>query len=263
MEFGNRYTSKAQAGARFVAQRLLLKPLIWSMVQVNITGREKVHDVHGAYIVVANHSSHLDAPLILGSMPSRLSRYLAAAAAADYFFDVWWRKGLTALFFNAFPVDRSANSKSNGFTGKLLKRGVPLLVFPEGTRSKDGTIAPFKGGAAALCLKAGIPCIPMALVGATEAMPRGRNWPVPGRPPVYVEFGDPMMAAEGETVDQFNKRIEKTVRDMHAVQTARAAAEAGTNVHEHPSVDQSDSEQNRAERRADDNDSDDSRQGAA
>ena len=48
-----------------------------------------------------------------------------------------------------------------------------------------------KAGAAALCLKAGIPCIPMALVGATEAMPRGRSWPVPGRPPVYVAFGEP------------------------------------------------------------------------
>ncbi|MEF2976004.1 lysophospholipid acyltransferase family protein [Subtercola sp. YIM 133946] len=236
MEFGNRYTSKAQAGARFVAQRLILKPVIWSLVHVNITGREKVKPVRGAYIVVANHSSHLDAPLILGSMPSRLSRYLAAAAAADYFFDVWWRKGLTALFFNAFPVDRSANAKSNGFTGKLLKRGVPLLVFPEGTRSKDGTIAPFKAGAAALCIKAGIPCIPMALVGATEAMPRGRNWPVPGRPPVYVAFGEPLVAGEGETVEQFNQRIEKTVRELHLTQKALQAADAGTNVHDHPSV---------------------------
>ncbi|MCU1482472.1 MAG: 1-acyl-sn-glycerol-3-phosphate acyltransferase [Subtercola sp.] len=256
MEFGNRYTSKAQAGARFVAQRLLLKPTIWSLVQVNITGREKVKEVHGAYIVVANHSSHLDAPLILGSMPSRLSRYLAAAAAADYFFDVWWRKGLTALFFNAFPVDRSANAKSNGFTGKLLSRGVPLLVFPEGTRSKDGTIAPFKAGAAALCMKAGIPCIPMALVGATEAMPRGRNWPVPGRPPVYVAFGDPLIAGEGETVEQFNKRIEKTVRELHAGQKALQAAHDGTNVHDHPSVAQSDGAKN-------DTSNDNPKQGAA
>ncbi|TIH39097.1 1-acyl-sn-glycerol-3-phosphate acyltransferase [Subtercola vilae] len=214
------------------------------MVRVHISNRKLVNEVHGAYIVVANHSSHLDAPLILGAMPSRLSRYLAAAAAADYFFDVWWRKGLTALFFNAFPVDRSANSRSNGFTGKLLKRGVPLLVFPEGTRSKDGTIAPFKAGAAALCIKAGIPCIPIALVGATEAMPRGRNWPVPGRPDVYVEFGRPLRAAEGESVDSFNDRIETVIRSMHAEQKAIAdaarAERTGTNVHDHPTLGEAD-----------------------
>ncbi|RFA17002.1 1-acyl-sn-glycerol-3-phosphate acyltransferase [Subtercola boreus] len=240
VQFGNRYTSKAQAGARFVAQRLLLKPVIWSMVHVTITDRALLKEVRGPYIVVANHSSHLDAPLILGSMPSRLSRYLAAAAAADYFFDVWWRKGLTALFFNAFPVDRSANARSTGFTGKLLKAGVPLLVFPEGTRSKDGTIAPFKGGAAALCLKAGIPCIPMALVGATQAMPRGRNWPVPGRPPVRVRFGQPLIAAEGENVTDFNDRIEKVVREMHAAEFALFLAETGANVHNHPTVESAD-----------------------
>ncbi|PPF80772.1 1-acyl-sn-glycerol-3-phosphate acyltransferase [Subtercola sp. Z020] len=214
----------------------MLKPVIWSMVRVEITGRSLLKDVKGPYIVVANHSSHLDAPLILGSMPSRLSRYLAAAAAADYFFDVWWRKGLTALFFNAFPVDRSANAKSTGFTGKLLKAGVPLLVFPEGTRSKDGTIAPFKGGAAALCMKAGIPCIPMALVGATQAMPRGRNWPVPGRPPVRVRFGEPLIAADGESVPEFNARIERVVREMHASELALYLADTGANVHNHPTI---------------------------
>ncbi|CAN5263436.1 N/A [soil metagenome] len=246
MEFGNRYTSRAQAGARFVAQRLLLKPLIWSMVRIHVTGRSQLHDVHGAYIVVANHSSHLDAPLILGAMPSRLSRYLAAAAAADYFFDVWWRKGLTALFFNAFPVDRSATAKSNGLTGKLLHHGVPLLVFPEGTRSHDGTIAPFKAGAAALCIKFGIPCVPLAIIGASEAMPRGRNWPVPGRPHVEVAFGTPLTAAEGETVDQFNKRIERTVRELHVAHqpvsgsapntggAANTPAATDSNVKDHP-----------------------------
>ncbi|RFA23719.1 hypothetical protein B7R25_01680 [Subtercola boreus] len=206
------------------------------MVKVHITGRPLLKEVKGPFIVVANHSSHLDAPLILGSLPSRLSRYLAAAAAADYFFDVWWRKGLTALFFNAFPVDRSANAKSNGFTGKLLKAGVPLLVFPEGTRSKDGTIAPFKAGAAALCMKANIPCIPMALVGATQAMPRGRNWPVPGRPPVRVSFGEPLRAAEGETVIEFNERIEKVVRGMHAAELALYLTDTGANIRNHPTI---------------------------
>src|SRR3954447_330753 len=95
------------AGARFVAQRGVLKPFIWHKTDVTVLGTERLDDLRGPYVAVSNHSSHLDAPLIIGALPRRLSRYVAAGAAADYFFDVWWRKGLTALFFNAFPVDRS------------------------------------------------------------------------------------------------------------------------------------------------------------
>ncbi|MFW8745487.1 lysophospholipid acyltransferase family protein, partial [Mesorhizobium japonicum] len=89
---------------------------------------------------VANHSSHLDTPLIFGSLPKKMSRYLAAGAAADYFFDVWWRRGLTALFFNGFPVDRSGVHPRRVRAKDLLNAKVPIMVFPEGTRSKDLTL---------------------------------------------------------------------------------------------------------------------------
>ena len=89
-------------------------------------------------------------PLIMGALPRPLARYLAAGAAGDYFFDVWWRRGLTALFFNAFPVDRSGKNPRNVSAKMLLEHDVPVLVFPEGTRSKDGIPGHFKPGAAAL-----------------------------------------------------------------------------------------------------------------
>ena len=78
--------------------------------------------------------------------PAKLSRYVAAGAAADYFFDVWWRKGLTALFFNAFPVDRTGLRGRRGMATSLLDDGVPLLLFPEGTRSRTGEMGIFKPG---------------------------------------------------------------------------------------------------------------------
>ena len=130
--------------------------------------------------MVSNHSSHLDAPLLIGALPRQLARYVAAGAAADYFFDVWWRKGLTALFFNAFPVDRTGLRGKRGMATSLLDDGVPLLLFPEGTRSRTGEMGNFKPGAAALCISRDVPCLPVALVGASDAMPRGASWPRQG-----------------------------------------------------------------------------------
>jgi len=164
--------------------------------------------------VVSNHASHLDAPLIIGALPHRLSRYVAAGAAADYFFDVRWRKGLTALFFNAFPVDRTGLRGKRGLATTLLDNGVPLLLFPEGTRSRTGEIGDFKPGAAALCKSRDVPCLPVAIVGANEAMPYGKSWPERGRPPVYVTFGEPLRAADDESAMDFSDRIAKEVRGL-------------------------------------------------
>jgi 1-acyl-sn-glycerol-3-phosphate acyltransferase len=199
------------AGARFVAQRLILKPVVWRLTTVTVLGREHLTGVEGPFVIVSNHSSHLDAPLILGALPRKLARYVAAGAAADYFFDVWWRKGLTALFFNAFPVDRTGLRGRKGMATGLLDEGVPLLLFPEGTRSRTGELAPFKPGAAALCVSRDVPCIPVAIVGAAQAMPRDTAWPVSGRPPVHVTFGEPIRPDDGETVMEFSDRIAKEV----------------------------------------------------
>lgn len=211
----HRYTSPAHAAARWFAQRILLKPLVWSLIGVRVRGRANVDGLQAPFIVVANHSSHLDAPLVMGALPSRLTRHLAAGAAADYFFDVWWRKGLTALFFNAFPIERTGLRGRPNMAPALLSDGVPLLLFPEGTRSSDGTIARFKAGAAALCLSADVPCVPIALVGASEAMPRDRSWPVRGRPPVEVVIGEPIHPEKGESVRPLGQRIETRVRELY------------------------------------------------
>lgn len=213
----DRFTSRSRAAARFVAQRGILKSVAWSTVDVQVHGREKLKGVGKAFIAIANHSSHLDAPLIMGSLPRKMARYLAAGAAADYFFDVWWRRGLTGLFFNAFPVDRSGVDPRGVSAKVLLQKGVPLLVFPEGTRAKDyRKLGHFKPGAAALSAATGVPCIPIALVGAGRAHPRGGKWPKPGRLPVAVVYGAPMYAREGEVPAEFMARIKAEIERMLA-----------------------------------------------
>lgn len=212
----DRFTSPLFVGMRFVAQRMMLKPLVWSLTRVEIHGRKKLRDLPPAFIVVANHSSHLDAPLTMGSIPWSKARYLAAGAAADYFFDVSWRKWLTALFFNAFPVDRGGRRKSAGISKSLLERDVPLLIFPEGGRSKDGVLASFKPGAAALAISSDVPCLPVAIVGANKAMPRGQSWPSNGRFRVGIVFGAPMHHHEGETSEEFSLRLAREVVRLHS-----------------------------------------------
>lgn len=211
----NRFTSPGMASMRFVAQRGMLKPLVWRLTKVTVVGFDTAKKVDAPFIAVANHSSHLDAPLILGALPRKNARYLAAGAAADYFFDVKWRRWLTALFFNAFPVDRQGTRTRPGISKKLLDHKVPLLIFPEGGRSKDGVMGKFKAGAAALSIATDVPCLPIALVGASVAMPRGRNWPIPGRTPVTVVFGAPMRAEEGESAEDFSTRLAAEVRRLH------------------------------------------------
>ncbi|GLZ01590.1 lysophospholipid acyltransferase family protein [Actinoplanes sp. NBRC 103695] len=207
----DRFSSPTVAVARFVAQRALLKPVVWMLVAPTVVGRGHLDRVGKAFVVVANHASHLDAPLILGALPRRLARYLATGAAADYFFDVAWRRGLTALFFNAFPVDRSGGNPRRVSAKTLLRRGVPLLVFPEGTRSRSGVLGTFRAGAAALAAATDAPCLPVALIGTRNAHPSGSNWPKWGRLPVRVVFGAPMTVAEGETPAEFTARIRSEI----------------------------------------------------
>lgn len=217
----DRYTSKSMAAARFVAQRILLGGVVRGVITVRILGRDRLAGLRGAFVVVANHSSHLDAPLIFTTLPRRLARYLAAGAAADYFFDVRWRKGLTALFFNAFPIHRAGLNRPASEARSLLGRGVPLLVFPEGTRSRTGRIGQFKSGAAALAASSEVPCVPVAIIGASVAHPRGSKWPKPGRLPVAVVYGDPVFAADGENATEYMRRVRgEVVRlyDEHAPQ---------------------------------------------
>ncbi|OYO16681.1 1-acyl-sn-glycerol-3-phosphate acyltransferase [Enemella dayhoffiae] len=201
----------------------MLKPAVWTLVDVQVHGRERLKDLADPYIVVSNHSSHLDCPLIIGSLPRRLSKHLATGAAADYFFESWWRRAPTSLFFNAFPVERGFSqrqrgergSRARGMSGHLLNDGVPLLLFPEGTRSRTKAMGNFTPGVAALCISRNVPCLPVAIVGAALAMPRGNTLPSWGRRPVHVVFGDPMWAEPGETARHFSDRIAAHIRELH------------------------------------------------
>ncbi len=225
-----RYSSRVGATTRQAAQMLLLKPYLWRMLRVHVHGAANVDALEAPFVVFSNHSSHLDAPLILGALPHRLSRYVATGAAADTFYDKWWKTGPMSLFFNSFPVDRGkdrsdkqANKRGQkrGMSATLLADGIPLLIFPEGTRSRTGAMAPFKPGVAALCISRGVPALPMALVGAYDAWPSQQKHLPRGRPQVHVVIGRPMYPLPGEIAHEFSERMRRQVLELHD-STARA-----------------------------------------
>lgn len=236
-----RYHSAWHRGARFVAQRLLLGPVVRTVTDVNVVGEENLNTLDGPFVVVSNHSSHLDAPLLVTTLPRRLTRDLAVNAAADYFYRRWWIKTATSLFFNSYPVSRTradiVKGKDKGLAHQLLSEGVPLLIFPEGTRRGESRqIKPFKPGAAALCVTQDVPCVPVAILGADEAMPVGRIWPRFGRPPVTLVVGAPMWPRPDEKVRDFNDRVEAQIAAMIETGRPDADGEARRNDHadDHP-----------------------------
>jgi 1-acyl-sn-glycerol-3-phosphate acyltransferase len=201
---------------RRAIQRSVLTPLTWSITKPEVHGLDHLENVRGPVVFVANHTSHLDTPLIIGSLPKRLSARLAVGAAADYFFDARWRAAVTALVFNAFPVERHRSRRLRSLAPYLLAKGWNLLLFPEGTRSEDGWMAPLRLGAAHLCVTNQVPIVPVVLRGTYAAMPRGRNWPVPGRPAVVVRYGEALYPQEGEGARGFNARVADSISRLWA-----------------------------------------------
>ncbi|WP_020573461.1 lysophospholipid acyltransferase family protein [Actinopolymorpha alba] len=191
---------------RDVVQRVGLGPLLRSTVTPQVAGLDVLTKVKGPVLFVANHTSHLDTPLILCSLPDEWRRRTAVAAAADYFFDTWWRASGSAMVFNTFPIERRGGTLS-ATPGDLLDEGWSVVVFPEGTRSVDGWVSRFRMGAAWLAVEHNVPVIPIGIRGSYAAMPRGRGWPRPGRLPVRVRFGEPIWPAEGEAPRAFAPKI--------------------------------------------------------
>jgi 1-acyl-sn-glycerol-3-phosphate acyltransferase len=192
------YARAARAGLL----NFVLGPLIDFYVRRRTVGREVFDDLTPPVIFVANHSSHLDTPTILRAIPHKWRTRTAVAAAADYFYKKRWTANGVALLFNTVPLGRGGGGLSAGATDhvdRLISQRWNLLMFPEGTRSRDGEIGKVRSGAAVIAAQHGIDIVPIYVSGTHEAMPPGQNWPkrirgrfLSRRHKVEVRFGAPI-----------------------------------------------------------------------
>jgi 1-acyl-sn-glycerol-3-phosphate acyltransferase len=175
-----------------------------------IVGQKHLNKLRGPLVLVANHSSHLDAPLVLLAMPRRLRRSLAVAAAKDYFFASAYRAVPAQILLGAFPLARTGPIlPSLEQCGRLVDRGWSILIFPEGTRSVDGSVGQFKAGIGLLARELRVPVVPIGIHGARERLPKGRTIPVPGS--VRLSIGAPVLKDRDETDQTFADRLREQV----------------------------------------------------
>jgi 1-acyl-sn-glycerol-3-phosphate acyltransferase len=218
--------------ARAVVVDNLTRPLAHVVASPRVEGTELLSLVEPPVILAANHASHLDTPLLLSVLPTRLRHRTVVAAAADHFFDRRWKAHLWAAALNAVPIDRHrVNRRSADLAAELLETGWSLVIFPEGGRSPDGWFQTFRGGASYLAVRTGRPVVPVHLAGTWRLLPKEGRGLRRGR--TSVRFGMPLRPDEGEDARRFGARIEGTLAAMadEAASdwwSARRRAAAGT-----------------------------------
>jgi 1-acyl-sn-glycerol-3-phosphate acyltransferase len=188
--------------------RFVLRPAMDYYTARRATGREKLAGLKGPVILVANHASHMDTPVILAALPRKLRKRTAVAAAADYFYKNRLVAAAVSLIFNTVPIERRGGGLKNGggHLDNLLDQGWNLLLYPEGTRSRDGGPGRVRRGAAVLAAAHNLSIVPIRVTGTNAAMPPGRLWPkrirgkvVSHRHPIEVSFGEPIRPTEDAT----------------------------------------------------------------
>jgi 1-acyl-sn-glycerol-3-phosphate acyltransferase len=172
-------------------------------VRVQVEGLEKI-DTNASYVFIANHLSYMDTPVVLSNIPVQF-RFLA-------------KKGLFQIPFlgthlaraGHIPVPREdprAAVKSLSLAAETIRaHGISVLIFPEGGRSPDGALHPFKEGAAYIAIKAGVPVVPVAIIGTREVMAMGSATIRRGN--VHLRIGEPIPTAD------------LTLRDRHVLTAA-------------------------------------------
>lgn len=168
--------------------------------RLKVQGKEHLPR-HTPFVVIANHTSHLDALALKAALPIKSAVHAYPVAAGDVFFDNMASSVITAAFINALPLWRKkATTHALEELRERLSRGHSgYILFPEGARARDGVMKPFKAGLGMLVAGTNIPVVPCFIKGAFKAMPPDRVIPRPRR--IRIRVG-PAMSFEHATSDR-------------------------------------------------------------
>lgn len=209
-------------GARDLLRRLffllVVRPFLRFVVGTNVTGAEHL-PAADPFLLVANHNSHLDTPLLLSLFPVGRLHLIHPVAAADYWLSAPLKRFVAETFFNIAPITRGGAARGGGGEiadplGRLheiLDAGGSLVLFPEGTRGEPEVLGRFHSGAARLAeAHPDVPVVPVYLKNAGRALPRGTFLFVPFV--CEVQIG-PSVRLSG-TVGEMQAALEEAVRRL-------------------------------------------------
>ena len=185
--------------------------------RLKIIGREHLPTA-APFVLVANHASRLDVFCLASALPLRLRERLLPIAAGDVFFQTHAHARLSSWLLNALPMWRHncGPHALKELRTRLVEEPCGYVLFPEGTRSRDGELGEFKAGAGMLVAGTPAPVVPCYIEGAHAAWPPARRWPRPGA--VRLHVGKPLRfddlpnrrASWREVVEQ----LDRAVRDL-------------------------------------------------
>jgi len=197
--------------ARNVAREWNLRVLELGGVKLKVVGKEKL-DPNERYVFMSNHQSALDIPIIYTGVGGQIS----FIAKKELFKIPVFGWGMSAI--GHISIDRKNSRKAldsmNKAVEKLQKENISLVLFPEGTRSKDGKVGEFKTASFTLALKSGVKLVPVGIKNAITCLPPNSLRVRPGK--VTLEIGEPISLEEieGKSKGELCSKVQQLVREI-------------------------------------------------
>lgn len=180
-------------------------------VDYTVLGLENIQPGQN-YILMPNHRSHLDGPLLIVTTPFFFSFVIKQSLAN---IPIWGWAARTAGYVPVIRDDRESAKKKLASAAELLKRGESMLVFPEGSRAPGHAFLPFKKGGIILAIQTGVPILPAAISGTGDILPKNGLTVTPG--PAIIRYGKPI-ETKGLTYEDRNEllaKVEKSIKSMY------------------------------------------------
>ena len=186
-------------------------------IRVRVEGVERLSGLPSG-VYAANHLSALDIPVLYSSLPGQF-RIMAKRELFRYPFLGWYlkRSGQIPIVYG----DAHASLKSLNRAGDALRKGMPLMVFPEGGRSQTGQLQAFMNGAFFVAIRAQVPVVPMAIVGTYELLPINSFHLLPGEIALVIGQPIPTAGMKLRDMDKLSAQVRQAIAEMYEEHAGR------------------------------------------